>query len=98
MPDTRYRTGASASMRVSTMTSSGFGEKLHTFRDPFGCESGKRSDRPELAKALAPARKGKVTLLIAKLVRLARNVAFVVNLMDAGVDFVARDQPFASPS
>jgi DNA invertase Pin-like site-specific DNA recombinase len=34
--------------------------------------------------------------LIAKLDRLARNVAFIANLMDAGVDFVACDQPFAS--
>ncbi len=59
-------------------------------------ESGKRSDRPELAKALQAARKAKATLLIAKLDRLARNVAFIANLMDAGVDFVAVDQPFAS--
>lgn len=59
-------------------------------------ESGKRSDRPELAKALAAARKGRATLLIAKLDRLARNVAFIATMMDAGVDFVACDQPFAS--
>jgi DNA invertase Pin-like site-specific DNA recombinase len=59
-------------------------------------ESGKRSDRPELAKALAAARKAKATLLIAKLDRLARNVAFIATMMDAGVDFVACDQPFAS--
>lgn len=59
-------------------------------------ESGKRSDRPELAKALQAARKAKATLLIAKLDRLARNVAFISAMMDAGVDFVACDQPFAS--
>ena len=59
-------------------------------------ESGKRSDRPELAKALQAARKGKATLLIAKLDRLARNVAFIATMMDAGADFVACDQPFAS--
>ena len=59
-------------------------------------ETGKRSDRPELAKALEAARKGKATLLIAKLDRLARNVAFIANLMDAGVEFLACDQPFAS--
>jgi DNA invertase Pin-like site-specific DNA recombinase len=59
-------------------------------------ETGKRSDRPELAKALEAARKGKATLLIAKLDRLARNVAFIANLMDSGVDFLACDQPFAS--
>ena len=59
-------------------------------------ESGKRSDRPELGKALQAARKGRATLLIAKLDRLARNVAFITAMMDAGVDFVACDQPFAS--
>ena len=59
-------------------------------------ESGKRSDRPELAKALQAARKGRATLLIAKLDRLARNVSFIADLMDGGVDFVACDQPFAS--
>jgi DNA invertase Pin-like site-specific DNA recombinase len=59
-------------------------------------ETGKRSDRPELAKALEAARKAKATLLIAKLDRLARNVAFIANLMDAGVEFLACDQPFAS--
>jgi DNA invertase Pin-like site-specific DNA recombinase len=50
----------------------------------------------ELAKALGAARKAKAALLIAKLDRLARNVAFIATMMDAGVDFVACDQPFAS--
>lgn len=59
-------------------------------------ETGKRSDRPELARALCTARKARATLLIAKLDRLARNVAFIANLMDAGVEFLACDQPFAS--
>lgn len=59
-------------------------------------ETGKRSDRPELAKALEAARKAKATLLIAKLDRLARNVAFIANLMDADIEFLACDQPFAS--
>jgi DNA invertase Pin-like site-specific DNA recombinase len=59
-------------------------------------ESGNRSIRPELAMALEAARKGKATLLIAKLDRLARNPVFIANLKNAGVDFVACDQPFAS--
>ena len=59
-------------------------------------ESGNRSTRPELAMALEAARKGKATLLFAKLDRLARNPVFIANLKDAGVDFVACDQPFAS--
>jgi DNA invertase Pin-like site-specific DNA recombinase len=59
-------------------------------------ESGRRSDRPELAKALAACRRLGATLVIAKLDRLARNVAFVANLMEAGVDFVAVDLPQAN--
>jgi DNA invertase Pin-like site-specific DNA recombinase len=59
-------------------------------------ESGKRADRPELAKALAHARHARGTLVIAKLDRLSRNVAFLANLMESHVDFVACDNPHAS--
>ena len=59
-------------------------------------ETGKRSDRPELAKAVAHARRSKATLVIAKLDRLARNVHFLSGLMEAGVKFVACDQPSAN--
>jgi DNA invertase Pin-like site-specific DNA recombinase len=58
-------------------------------------ESGKRSDRPVLREALARARSSKATLVIAKLDRLARNVAFIANLMESGVEFVAVDMPDA---
>jgi DNA invertase Pin-like site-specific DNA recombinase len=44
-------------------------------------ESGKRNDRPALADALRLCRKRRATLVIAKLDRLARNVAFISNLM-----------------
>ena len=56
-------------------------------------ESGKRSDRPKLAKALAHAKSINGVLVVAKLDRLARNVAFVSALMESGVDFVAADMP-----
>lgn len=59
-------------------------------------ESGKRKNRPELAKALAACRLHKATLVIAKLDRLARNVAFTSSLMESGVDFVAVDFPQAN--
>ena len=49
-------------------------------------ESGKRNDRPQLAEALKLCRKEKAVLIIAKLDRLARNVAFISNLMESGVD------------
>jgi DNA invertase Pin-like site-specific DNA recombinase len=59
-------------------------------------ESGKRDDRPELARALANTKKVKGTLVIAKLDRLSRKVSFVSSLMDAGVRFVAVDNPSAN--
>jgi DNA invertase Pin-like site-specific DNA recombinase len=45
-------------------------------------ESGKRSDRPELEKALTACRKHKAKLVIAKLDRLSRNVHFISGLME----------------
>jgi DNA invertase Pin-like site-specific DNA recombinase len=59
-------------------------------------ESGKRSDRPKLAEALKLCRLHSATLIIAKLDRLARNVAFISNLMEAGVEFHAVDFPQAN--
>lgn len=59
-------------------------------------ESGKISDRPQLAKALAHARRAKSTLVVAKLDRLARSVAFVSQIMDSGAEFIAVDNPFAT--
>lgn len=60
-------------------------------------ESGKRKDRPELAKALAHCKLTGSTLIVAKLDRLARNVLFISSLMESKVDFVACDFPEASP-
>ena len=40
-------------------------------------ESGKKSERIELAKALGHAKRNKATLIVAKLDRLSRNVAFL---------------------
>ena len=59
-------------------------------------ESGKRNDRPQLAEALKLCRKERAKLVIAKLDRLARNVSFISNLMESGVDFVAVDMPDAN--
>ena len=54
-------------------------------------ESGKRSDRPKLTEALKLCRLHCAVLIIAKLDQLARNVAFISNLMESGVDFHAVD-------
>ena len=58
-------------------------------------ESGKRSGRPELAKAIDACRALGATLLIAKLDRLARNVHFISGLLESGVRFTAIDMPNA---
>src|SRR3954470_16957622 len=59
-------------------------------------ESGKRNDRPELDRALGLCRLYGAPLVVAKLDRLARNVAFISKLMESGVEFVAADFPQAN--
>jgi DNA invertase Pin-like site-specific DNA recombinase len=78
---------------IEAYTRSHGGTILRAYRE---VESGKRADRPELARALAHAKRARATLVIAKLDRLARNVAFLSGLMEAGVDFVACDNPTAN--
>ncbi|WP_043366653.1 recombinase family protein [Belnapia sp. F-4-1] len=58
-------------------------------------ESGRKNDRPQLAAALEQCRRQRAILVIAKLDRLARNVAFVATLMESGAEFVAVDNPHA---
>ena len=59
-------------------------------------ESGKKNDRPQLSLALAEAKRVGAVLLIAKLDRLARNVAFIANLLESGVEIAAADMPEAN--
>jgi DNA invertase Pin-like site-specific DNA recombinase len=60
-------------------------------------ESGRRhTNRPQLIAALEECRKRRAVLLIARLDRLARNVAFIANLMESAADFVAVDMPNAN--
>jgi DNA invertase Pin-like site-specific DNA recombinase len=60
-------------------------------------ESGKKhTNRPQLLAALQECRQKKATLIIAKLDRLGRNVAFISALMDSGADFVCCDNPHAN--
>jgi DNA invertase Pin-like site-specific DNA recombinase len=59
-------------------------------------ESGRRSDRPKLAEALAACKRHRARLIIAKLDRLSRNVAFIATLMDGKVDFICCDFPQAN--
>ncbi len=56
----------------------------HILAEFIEIESGRKNDRPRLMEALDLAREEGATLLIAKLDRLARNVAFIANLLEAG--------------
>ena len=56
-------------------------------------ESGRRSDRPELDKALAAARAHRCPIVVAKVDRLTRSVAFLSRLLEAGVDVRFADLP-----
>lgn len=66
------------------------------FAEYIEVESGKIADRPKLREAIAHAKLAKATLVVAKLDRLARNVAFTSALMESGVDFIACDNPHAN--
>lgn len=75
---------------------SGIGGDLPPLAEFLEVESGRKSTRPELRKALDLCRVTGAVLVIAKLDRLARNAAFLLSLRDSGVDFVAADMPQAN--
>ncbi|WP_345168686.1 recombinase family protein [Sphingomonas daechungensis] len=59
-------------------------------------ESGKSDDRPQLEQALAMCELSGATLVVAKLDRLSRNLAFLAKLQESGARFVAADMPEAN--
>lgn len=61
-------------------------------------ETGRRRDRPELQAALDLCARRRAILVIARLDRLARNVAFVSSLLESRVRFIAVDMPEADPA
>lgn len=71
------------------------GEIIADFQE---IESGRKNRRPELQKALLLCRQKKAVLVIANIARLARNVAFVANLIESKVEFIACDNPHATKS
>jgi len=79
--------------RASVRAYLGAGELVGEFEE---VESGRKVARPQLGAALDACRQSGATLLIAKLDRLARNVAFLSKLMEGDVEFVALDLPGAN--
>jgi DNA invertase Pin-like site-specific DNA recombinase len=56
-------------------------------------ESGKNSDRPALEKALTAAGQHRAALVVSKVDRLTRSVAFLSRLLEAGIDVRFADLP-----
>jgi DNA invertase Pin-like site-specific DNA recombinase len=75
---------------VATFIGNGNGRLLREFVE---VESGRKNNRPQLAAAIAYAKVTGAKLLVAKLDRLSRNVAFLANLMESDIEFVAADNP-----
>lgn len=69
------------------------GEILDSFTE---IESGKKADRPELDRAIRRCKLTGATLVIAKLDRLSRDIAFIANLQKSKVEFVCVDMPDAN--
>ena len=62
----------------------------------FDVESGSKADRPELNKAIEQVKRTGATLLVAKLDRLSRSVAFIATLMeDKQLEFTVATMPSA---
>lgn len=89
------RSGLGLEAQRSTVDSylKGRGVMIANFTD---IESGKKADRPQLQAAIAYCKEYRAVLLIAKLDRLTRNVAFIFTLRDSGVEFVCADMPEAN--
>jgi DNA invertase Pin-like site-specific DNA recombinase len=56
-------------------------------------ESGRRNERPQLRDALRLCRIHRATLVVSRLDRLSRNPAFLLNLLDSGVEVRFADMP-----
>jgi DNA invertase Pin-like site-specific DNA recombinase len=95
--DKQGRTGYGINAQRKAVTDYLNGGSWELVAECVEVESGRRTDnRPELQRALALCKKHRAKLVIAKLDRLSRNVAFIANLMDGKVDFVCCDMPEAT--
>lgn len=94
--DQQGRSGLGLEAQMSTVRGYVQGQGGQLAAEFEEIESGRKTNRPQLAEAIEMAKLYDATLVIAKLDRLARNAAFLLNLRDAGVKFVACDMPTAN--
>jgi DNA invertase Pin-like site-specific DNA recombinase len=91
----QHRSGLGLDAQRSTIERFAAGESLTIMAEYVEAESGKGSDaldrRPQLAAALAAAKAAKCSVVVAKLDRLSRDVAFVAGLMAQRVPFIVAE-------
>jgi DNA invertase Pin-like site-specific DNA recombinase len=94
--DKQGRSGLGLEAQREAVASFLNGGRWKLVREFVEIESGKRNDRPQLAKALHLCKATGARLVIAKLDRLSRDAHFLLGLQKAGVPFVAADLPEAN--
>jgi DNA invertase Pin-like site-specific DNA recombinase len=91
----QHRSGLGIEAQRTTVTRFAEAEKITIITEYVEAESGKGADaldrRPQLAAALAAARKARCCVLVSKLDRLSRDVAFVSGLMAQRVPFIVAE-------
>ena len=91
----QQRSGLGIEAQRATVQRFADAENLHIVADFVEAESGKGADalerRPQLAAALAAARASRCPVIVAKLDRLSRDVAFVAGLMAQRVPFIVAE-------
>jgi len=94
--DRQGRSGLGLDAQRAAVQSFCASRQCETLGEYVEIESGKRNNRPELIKALHHAKVTGATIIIAKLDRLSRNLAFLSALQEAGTKFIAADMPEAN--
>src|SRR5260370_6499832 len=91
----QHRSGLGIEAQRATVTRFAETENLRIIAEYVEAETGKGADaldrRPQLAAALAAARNAKGCVLVSKLDRLSRDVAFVAGLMAQRVPFIVAE-------
>ena len=91
----QQRSGLGIEAQRATVTRFAEAEHFTIIAEFIEAETGKGADaldrRPQLALALAAARSGKCSVLVSKLDRLSRDVAFVSGLMAQRVPFIVAE-------
>jgi DNA invertase Pin-like site-specific DNA recombinase len=91
----QHRSGLGIEAQRATVTRFADAEGMTVIAEYVEAETGKGADaldrRPQLAAALAAARKARCSVLVSKLDRLSRDVAFVAGLMAQRVPFIVAE-------